>query len=179
MPERIYQLRFGENFKPTVPEDVTPEGFAGLEFDKGERLGRFVRELPDRVYIKSPSDAAQYLLEKVYTPFEDFDQEEMWVLLLNNKHRVTHEVMIYRGQVHTINVREAELLKEAVRVNAPALVLSHWHPSGDPTPSAEDVHVTSLANKAASLLGLTLVDHLVVGRDSWVSLKERGLGFDK
>jgi len=179
MPERIYQLRFGENFKPTVPEDVTLEGFAGLEFDKGERLGRFVREVPDRVYIKSPSDAARYLLEKVYTPFEDFDQEEMWVLLLNNKHRVTHEVMVYRGQVNTINVREAELLKEAVRVNAPALILSHCHPSGDPTPSPQDLEVTGLANKAANLLGITLMDHLIVGKDSWVSLKERGLGFDR
>jgi DNA repair protein RadC len=179
MPERIYQLRFGENFKLTVPEDVTPEGFAGLEFDKGERLSRFVREVPERVYIKTPRDAAQYLLEKIYAPFEDFDQEEMWVLLLNNKHQVTHEVMVYRGQVNTINVREAELLKEAVRVNAPALVLSHVHPSGDPTPSPEDVHVTSLVNKAASLLGLQLVDHVIVGKGSWVSLKGRGLGFDK
>jgi len=118
--------------------------------DNGERLSRFVREVPDRVFIKSPGDAAQYLLEKIYTPFEDFDQEEMWVLLLNNKHRVTHEVMVYRGQVSTVHVREAELLKEAVRVNAPALVLSHCHPSGDPTPSPEDVHVTGLVNKAGS-----------------------------
>lgn len=178
MPERIYQLRFGENFKPAVPEDVTPEGFAGLEFDKGERFGRFVREVLEGVHIKSPRDAAQYLLEKIYTPIEDFDQEEMWVLLLNNKNRVTHEVMVYRGHVSSVHVREAELLKEAVRVNAPALILSHCHPSGDPTPSPEDVRVTSLANKAASLLGLTLVDHLIVGRDSWVSLKERGLRFD-
>ena len=178
MPERIYQLRFGENFKPTVPKDVTPEGFAGLEFDKGERLGRFVREVPDAVQINSPRDAAQYLLEKIYTPFDDFDQEEMWVLLLNNRHRVTHEVMVYRGQVNAINIREAELLKEAVRVNAPAIVLSHCHPSGEATPSPEDVSVTVLANKAADLLGITLVDHLVVGKDSWVSLKERGLGFD-
>ena len=117
MPERIYQRRFGENFRPTVPEDVTPEGFTGLEFDKGERLGRFVRE--------------------------------------------------------------AELLKEAVRVNAPALILSHCHPSGDPTPSPQDLEVTGLANKAANLLGITLMDHLIVGKDSWVSLKERGLGFDR
>ena len=178
MPERLYQLRFGENLKPTVPADVTPEGFAGLEFDQGERLGRFVREAPERVCIQSPRDAAQYLLEKVYVPFEDFDQEEMWVLLLNNKYQVTHEVMVYRGQVNTIGVREAELLKEAVRVNAPALILSHCHPSGDATPSPEDVRVTGLVNKAASLLGLTLMDHVVVAKDSWVSLKERGLGFD-
>ena len=102
----------------------------------------------------------------------------MWVLLLNTKNRVTHEVMVYRGQVSTVLIREAELLKEAIRVNAPALILSHCHPSGDPTPSPEDVHVTSSVNKAASLLGITLMDHLVIGKDSWVSLKERGLGLD-
>ncbi len=100
------------------------------------------------------------------------------LLLLNNKHQVTHEVMVYRAQVNAINISEAELLKEAVRVNAPALVLSHCHPSGDPAPSPEDINVTNLANNAASLLGLTLVDHLIVGKDSWVSLKQRGLGFD-
>jgi len=87
--------------------------------------------------------------------------------------------MVYRGAVNTINVREAELLKEAVRVNAPALVLSHCHPSGDATPSPEDVHVTSLTNKAASVLGITLVDHLIVGKDSWVSLKERDYPFPR
>ena len=102
----------------------------------------------------------------------------MWVLLLNTKNRVTHEVMVYRGQVSTIFIREAELLKEAVRVNAPALILSHCHPSGDPTSSPEDAHVTASVNKAASLLGITLMDHLVVGKSSWVSLKERGLGLD-
>ena len=57
-------------------------------------------------------------------------------------------------------------------------VRQNCHPSGDPMPSPEDVNVTSLANKAASLLGLTLMDHLIVGKDSWVSLKERGVGFD-
>ena len=128
--------------------------------------------------MRSPSDATHYLLERFYTPLEDFDQEEMWVLLLNTKNRVTHEVMVYRGQVSTVLIREAELLKEAIRVNAPALILSHCHPSGDPTPSPEDVHVTSSVNKAASLLGITLMDHLVIGKDSWVSLKERGLGLD-
>jgi len=59
--------------------------------------------------------------------------------------------MVYRGQVAQISIRGAELLKEAVRVNAPVLILSHCHPSGDPTPSLEDVRVTGLINKAAKL----------------------------
>jgi DNA repair protein RadC len=70
------------------------------------------------------------------------------------------------------------VLKEAVRVNAPALILSHNHPSGDPTPSPEDVRDTGLINKAAHPLGLDLLDHIAVGKDSWVPLKERGLGFE-
>lgn len=179
MPERLYQCRFDQQGRPTVSKDVTPDGFAGFEFDKGEDLSRFVREVPERVCINSPNAAAQYLLEKVFVPFEDFDQEEMWVLLLDNKLRITHEIMVYRGTVNTTHIRHAELLKEAVRVNAPALILSHCHPSGDPTPSREDIEVSELINKAASLLGLSLEDHLIVGKDSWVSLKERGLGFTR
>jgi DNA repair protein RadC len=179
MPERLYQLRFGGNFKAADFQNVTPERFAGLEFDKGEELGRFVREVAERVSVRSPNDVAQYLLTKVYVPFEDFDQEEMWVLLINSKNQITHEVMVYRGQVGQISIREAELLKEAVKVNAPALILSHCHPSGDPTPSPEDVGVTAQINQAANLLGLDLLDHIVVGKDSWVSLKERGLGFER
>ena len=70
------------------------------------------------------------------------------------------------------------MLKEAVRVNAPAIILSHCHPAGDPNPSPEDLHLTRMTCKAANLLGLSLLDHIIVGKDAWVSLKERGLGFD-
>ena len=173
MPERIYQFRFDE-----PPEDVTPQNFAGLKFDKGRPLSRFVREVRESVRIHSPTEAAHYLLSKVFTPFEQFEQEEMWVLLLNTKAHVTHEVMIYRGTVNTIDVREAEVLKEAVRLNAPSLILSHVHPSGDASPSPEDVQVSRRIHQAAKLLGLSLLDHIIIGKDSWVSLKERKLGFE-
>jgi DNA repair protein RadC len=98
-------------------------------------------------------------------------------LLLNRKNRITHEAMIYRGTVDAIQVRTAELFKEAVRVNAPVLLLSHCHPSGEPTPSPEDIHLTQVAHQAARLLDIELLDHIVVGRDLWVSMKEQGLGF--
>ncbi len=131
-PERLYQLRFDENLKPIMPEDVTPEGFTGLAFDKGEELARFVREVEQAVYIRSPADAADYLLTKIYVPFEDFDQEEMHVLLLDTQLKVTATSMVYRGTVNTVSVRAAELLKDAVRLNAPSLILSHCHPGGAP-----------------------------------------------
>ena len=183
-PERLYQARFDEHFQFTTSQNVTPDGFTGLKFPRADqsnraehRLGRFVREVSEEVHIKSPNDAAQHLLTKVYVPFKDFDQEELWVLLLDNKLRVTHEAMVYRGTVNAVSIRQAELLKEAVRVNSPSLILSHIHPSGDPTPSPEDVQVTRQVNEAAKLLGIDLVDHIIVGKDNWVSLKQRGLGF--
>jgi DNA repair protein RadC len=141
-------------------------------------MSRFVREARETVQIRSPADVAYYLLKHIYTPFHQFDQEETWVLLLNIKHQVTHEVMVYRGTVNSVLIRPAELLKEAVRVNAPVIILSHCHPSQDPTPSPEDVQVTQVVSQAARLLGIELLDHLVIGMDRWVSLRERGLGFD-
>ena len=178
MPERLLQLRFDETFNRSAPQDVTPEGFTGLAFPEQERASRFVREVRESVTVHSPADAAQHLLTKVYVPFADFDQEELWVLLLNAKLQITHEVMVYRGTVSTLLIRQAELLKEAVRLNAPIVILSHCHPSGDPTPSPEDVRMTRQVNEAADLLGLDLADHIIVGQDRWISLKERGLGFE-
>ena len=85
--------------------------------------------------------------------------------------------MVYRGTINTVYIRPAEVFKEAVRVNAPALLLSHVHPSGDPTPSPEDVRVTEEVVQAGKLLNISVLDHIVVGKDVWISLKERGLGF--
>ena len=86
--------------------------------------------------------------------------------------------MVYRGTVNTAYVRVAEFFKEAVRVNATGIILSHNHPSGKPDPSPEDIETTRRAKEAADILGIELEDHIIVGKDAWVSLKERGLGFD-
>jgi hypothetical protein len=142
MPERLFQTGFGQEFEPTSAKDMTPKGFAGLgavtrqeAYDRltsepTPELGRFVREVQDEVRVSSPQDAAAYLQENVYSPFDQFDQEELWALLLDTKNRITHEAMIYRGTVNTVTIRPAELFKEAVRVNATAIILSHCHPSG-------------------------------------------------
>lgn len=145
--------------------------------DQAVDTGRFVRRVKEEVVVRSPADAAHYLLSRIYVPFEQFEQEEFWVLLLNTKNLVTHETMVYRGTVNTIPVRVAEIFREAIRHNATYILLSHCHPSGDPTPSPEDVRVTEMANKAAELLDIYLLDHIVVGNGRWVSMKERGLGF--
>lgn len=193
MSKRLYQRRFDQHFNSTTSQDVTPEGFVELTFPtrllKAGRnrnipstqignLGRFVREATSNVQVTSPKVAADYLQQNIFTPFEQFDQEEMWVLLLNTKNRITHEAMVYRGTLNSAVVRIAEIFKEAIRVNANGLILSHCHPSGDPTPSPEDVIITSQAKEAADLLSIAFEDHIIVGKDTWVSLREHGLGFD-
>lgn len=179
MPERLYQLRFDGQFQPSPGHEVTPSGFDASFFNKRKRLGRFIAETTDYVQVTSPAAAAQYLQDNIYTPFDEFDQEEMWVLLLNAKNRITHSAMVYRGTVSQALIRTAEVLKPAVRVNASTLILSHCHPSGDPTPSPEDMETTKHLYSAAALLGIEILDHIIVGKDRWVSLKERGLPFYK
>lgn len=141
-------------------------------------LGRFVREASEKVEMTSPNVAGQYLQDHIYT--EVFDQEEMWVLLLNSRCKVTHEVMVYRGTVNSALARPAELLKEAVRFNAPGLILAHNHPSADLTPSDADILLTQRVISAARLLDLKVYDHLIVsGESSWVTLRDHGLDFDQ
>ena len=175
-PER-YQLPFDFGRKPDPFSIYYEIGFAGREHT-AEGTSRFVRSVREEILIRSPFDAAEHLLNHVFTPFEAFDQEELWVVLVNTKHRITHEAMVYRGTVNSIFLRPAELFKEAVRVNAPALLLSHVHPSGQVDPSPEDVRVTAEAVQAGKILGIDLLDHIIVGNGVWLSLREHGLGFE-
>jgi len=187
MGERLLQ---GQLFDDQ-PRDVTPAGFTHLpevvrgpadqleELGPVPSLGRFVREVatPDRVSVSSPSAAADYLINHVYAPFDDFDQEELWVLLLNNKNIITHDAMVYRGTVNKALIRMAEVFKAAVQVNAVSLIVAHNHPSGAPSPSPEDVTLTQAVVEAGQLMEIEVVDHIIVGAGRWVSLKEKGLGF--
>ncbi len=128
----------------------------------------------EKPMIKSPQDAAEIFGEQMY----GLDQEEMHILLMNTKNRVLQQVTVYRGSVHTTVVRITELFKEAVRISAAAVIVAHNHPSGDPTPSPEDVAVTQEIVKAGKILDIDVLDHLVIGsHHKFVSLKERGLGF--
>jgi DNA repair protein RadC len=99
------------------------------------------------------------------------------VALLDTKHRVERVATVYQGSVSAAQVRVAEVFKEAVRANAPAIAIAHNHPSGDPTPSAADIALTAELCKAAQLLDIDLIDHVIVGDGRWLSLRRLGLGF--
>ena len=175
-PDRLYQLGFDEHLRP-VRREVTPDNLTRLRFPIREsnlpdRMSRFVREARENIMIDSPADAARYLQKHIFTPFEACDQEELWGLLLNFKHIVVAELLIYRGTVNSAHIRLPELFKEAVRLNAPAIILSHNHPSGVATPSPEDIDITRKAMEVGDYLSINLVDHLVIGKDCWASIQE-------
>jgi DNA repair protein RadC len=99
------------------------------------------------------------------------------VLLLNNKHQVIGVDTVYQGTVNSASIRVAEILRPAIRRNCPAILVVHNHPSGDPTPSPEDILVTRRLNQSAELMDIDLLDHIVVGQPDVVSMKSRHLGF--
>ena len=127
----------------------------------------------ERPAIHSPADAAdilQYFLGNL-------DHEEMWIVNLDTRNRIMRLVALYRGSVNVSQVRVAEVFQQAIVENSPAIILAHNHPSGDPTPSPDDIAVTRSIVEAGKLLDIDVLDHLVIGYCSYVSLKERGLGF--
>ncbi len=124
--------------------------------------------------IRSPGDAATLLQSHLVGR----DQEYLYVLVLNTRNAVIGEPReIYHGSLNTSLIRVSEVFRDAIRLNAAAILVAHNHPSGDPSPSPEDVAVTKSIRDAGKLLDIELLDHLVFGNLRWVSLKERGLGF--
>jgi len=142
---------------------------AALEL--GRRL--LVASPQERPQVRSPADAANLLMLEMSL----LAQEQMRVILLDSKNRVLAIPTIYQGSLNTSLIRVGELFREAIRQNCAAIIVVHNHPSGDPTPSPEDVLVTKQIVEAGKLLDIEVLDHLVIGRQRYVSLKERGLGF--
>ena len=128
---------------------------------------------PERAVISSPEDVASI----VSGDMADFDQEHFRVLVLDTKNHVLASPDVFVGSVNSTSIRTAEVFREAVRRNAPGIILVHNHPSGDPEPSAEDAGVTREIVAAGKALDIEVLDHVVIGREGFVSLKERGLGF--
>jgi DNA repair protein RadC len=127
----------------------------------------------ERPSINSPGDAA-VLLE----PFiANLDHEELWVVVLNRRNKVSQLVRLYQGSVNSSQIRVGEVFRQAIVEQASAVIIAHNHPSGDPTPSPDDVAVTRAIVQAGKLLDIDVLDHLVICKDRHVSLKERGLGF--
>lgn len=142
---------------------------AALEL--GRRL--ITAQPQERALVRSPQDVANLLMPEMAF----LEQEELRVVLLNTRNQVVSVGEVYRGSVNSAQVRVGEVLREAVRQNCPAMIVVHNHPSGDPAPSSDDVAVTRQIVEAGRLLDIDVLDHIVIGHQRFVSLREQGLGF--
>ena len=130
-----------------------------------------MRSWPDRTWrVSTPADLADRLLPEM----GHLEREELRVCLLTTKNAVMGVVTLYVGNVAGSSVRVGEVFRDAVRRQAPALVVVHNHPSGDPTPSADDLRLTRELAQAGRLLDVDLLDHLVIGHGRWTSLRALG-----
>ena len=124
--------------------------------------------------LNSPQDVANL----VSAEMSSLDQEHHRVPLLNTRHELLAIREIYSGNVSRAVVRVAEVFRPAIRDNSPFIIVVHNHPSGDPTPSEDDVRVTRDLVEAGKLLGVEVLDHVVIGAGNrFVSLNQKGLGF--
>jgi len=168
--------------RASIPELCRQNGVGevkAIEIQAAFELGRRLVSLNpgDRHQIRSPHDIAGLVMAEMRA----LDQEHLRVLLLNTKNQVVAAHDVYRGSLNTAVVRVGEIFREAVRQNAAAVAVVHNHPSGDPTPSPQDVELTREVVAAGTLLDISVLDHVIIGmgEPGWVSLKERGLGFDR
>lgn len=142
---------------------------AALEF--GRRLLLSTPE--DRLKIRSPADVAQLLMAEM----SHLEQEHFRVLMLDTRNNLLDAITLYVGSLNASHIRVAEVFREPIKRNAASIIVAHNHPSGDPTPSPEDVEVTRQLVKTGNLLDIEVLDHLIIGQQRFVSLRERGLGF--
>ena len=160
------ELEAGEGIGPATAARLK----AALELGR-----RAVSEgVADRPAISSPADAAQLLLAEM----APLPKEQLRVLVLDTRNRLVANETVYLGSANTTHMRLAEIFQPAIVRHAAAIIVAHNHPSGDPAPSPEDVAVTRSLIEAGKLLDIEVLDHLVIGQGRFVSLKERGLGFN-
>ncbi len=143
---------------------------AALEL--GRRL--LLVEATAQLQIRSPQDVASILQLEMGL----LEQEHLRVVLLNTKNHVLGIRDVYKGSLNTSLIRVGEVFRDAVKENCAAIVVAHNHPSGDPTPSPEDIRVTRELVAAGRLLDIEVLDHLVIGRNKHVSLRQKKLGFE-
>ena len=171
--------------KQTKTEDtpaVSLEGHAVLEALRstvtllGELAAHYeVSYQPERPAEMPTINCPQDVYDLLGPEMKGLAQEQLRVMLLNTRNKVMAQRIVYQGNVNSSIVRPAEVFRAAIVESAPSIIISHNHPSQDPTPSPEDVSITRDLVQGGKLLGIDVLDHIVIGGSGYVSLKEKGL----
>ncbi len=139
---------------------------AGIELGK-----RVLQQVPQAKFsIQMPGDAARYIEDDI----KYLKQEHFITLMLDTKNQVISKETISIGTLNSSIVHPREVFKPAIKKSVSAIILAHNHPSGDPTPSREDIEVTKRLVKAGELLGIDVLDHIIIGDSKYISFKEEG-----
>jgi DNA repair protein RadC len=123
------------------------------------------------INIRSPQDVANLLMNEM----RYLDREVFRILLLNTKNVVLKNYLVSVGSVNSSLVHPREVFKPAIKNSASAVILCHNHPSGEPTPSSEDIKITAKLVESGKLLGIEVLDHVILGNGVFVSLKDKGM----
>lgn len=134
----------------------------------GKRMHQYKPE--EKFWIRSPEDGADFIMEEM----QGLNQEHLVALFLNTKNQVIHRQTIFIGSLNASIVHPREIFREAVKRSAASIICAHNHPSGNTTPSQEDIQVTRRLVEAGKIMGIEVLDHLIIGNRSYTSLKEKG-----
>ncbi len=160
----------------TVPELMKVKGIGKVKAvqlaclaELSKRMAR--TRLSERIIFSSPEEIAGYFMEEM----RHKEQEELYVLMMDGKNRLLYETSLFKGTVNASLVSPREIFIEAMKHQAVTIALLHNHPSGDPSPSREDVLITRRIRDTGELVGIPLLDHVIIGDTNYVSMKERGI----
>ncbi|MDL4841668.1 RadC family protein [Aquibacillus rhizosphaerae] len=177
LAERVLMHFEGLNLlrESTIEELTAIKGIGSVKgvlilaaIELGKRMQKYKPQ--EKYVIRSPEDGADYVMEEMRV----LKQEHFVVLFLNTKNQVLHRQTIFIGSLNASIVHPREVFREAVKRSAASIICAHNHPSGDPSPSQEDIHVTKRLSECGKMIGIELLDHLVIGDHKFVSLKEKG-----
>lgn len=132
---------------------------------------RTLKAMQKEVKITSPKDVTNLLMGEM----DDLNQEVLKVILLNTKNIVIGTRDVFKGSLNTSIVHPREIFKQAINKNSASIIICHNHPSGDPTPSQEDINITLRIKECGNIIGIQLLDHIIIGKNKFISLKEKGL----
>ena len=138
-----------------------------------ELFNRFktLKATKEQLKITSPKDIGNLLMNEM----SNLNQEVLKVVLLNTKNIVIGDKNIFKGTLNSSIVHPREIFREALKSGCANIIISHNHPSGDPTPSKEDINMTLRIKECSNIMGIGLLDHIIVGNNKYISLKEKGI----
>lgn len=136
---------------------------------------RIVQDVETKFLIRSPEDVQEYADAVLVQEMRDYDREHFLVLYLDRKGGVITKENVSIGGLHSSIVHPREVFKTAVKRSAASIILAHNHPSGDPSPSRQDVEITRRLTEAGRIMGIEIMDHVIIGENGYCSFKEKGL----